>query len=123
MTNEGIIGLQRIDCNCNDCIFMVRNAEEFNRSLERHHKWQLDYFNTIKNNLIRKAKWWKDIKNDLEKWDNLLTEAEKMKFQFDKKEAYINYGNCSKFNKAVHFIPNTIQLDTQDCFKHRRDQN
>lgn len=121
MTNEGIIELQRIDCNCNDCSFMVRDSEEFNRSLERHHKWQLDYFNTIRNNLIKKAKWWKDVKNDLEKWDNLLTEAEKMKFQFDKKEAYINYGNCGKLNKKVQFIPNTIQLDTQDCFKHRRD--
>lgn len=121
MTNESIILLQKLDCNCNDCMFMQRNNDEFKLSLDRHHKWQLDYFNTLKNNLIKKAKWWKNIKNDLEKWDLLLTEAEKMKFQFDKKEAFINYGTCSKFNKSVQFIPNTIQIETQDCFKHRRD--
>ena len=121
MDKESIYELQKIDCSCNDCIFLERNNEEFKASLERHHKWQLDYFNTLKNNLIKKAKWWKNIKNDLEKWDNLLTEAEKMKFQFDKKEAMINYGNCSKLNKAIQFIANTCQLDTQDCFKHRKD--
>lgn len=32
----------------------------------------------------------------------------------------INYGNCQKLNKAVSFIPNTCQLETQDCFEHRR---
>ena len=30
------------------------------------------------------------------------------------------YGNCSKLNKPVSFIPNTCQIDTQDCFEHRR---
>lgn len=32
-----------------------------------------------------------------------------------------NYGHCKKFDKAVSFIPNTCQLDTQECFEHRRD--
>lgn len=32
----------------------------------------------------------------------------------------ICYGNCTKFNKEVSFIPGTCQLETQDCFKHRR---
>jgi len=39
---------------------------------------------------------------------------------FSKGEALINYGDCTKFNKAVSFIPNTCQLETQDCFEHRR---
>lgn len=33
----------------------------------------------------------------------------------------LNFGYCEKFNKDVVFSPNTIQLDTQDCFKHRKD--
>lgn len=31
------------------------------------------------------------------------------------------YGNCLRFNKPVEFIPNTCQLETQKCFKHRRE--
>lgn len=34
----------------------------------------------------------------------------------------INYGFCNKLNKPVSFIPNTCQLETQQCFKHRRDK-
>ena len=49
-----------------------------------------------------------------------MGEANKMKFQFDKKEIAINYGSCEKFEKPVSFIPNTIQLDTQQCFKNRK---
>lgn len=32
----------------------------------------------------------------------------------------VNYGECCRFKKPVSFIPNTIQMDTQDCFVHRR---
>ena len=32
----------------------------------------------------------------------------------------INYGNCTKLNKEVSFIPNHCQLHTQECFEHRR---
>lgn len=32
----------------------------------------------------------------------------------------INYGNCQKLAKEVSFIPNTIQLETQNCFEHRK---
>ena len=31
------------------------------------------------------------------------------------------YGNCAKFNKPVSFLTATCQLETQDCFIHRRD--
>jgi len=94
--------------------------EKFNKSLEKHKEWQLDYFNKMKQRLIEKAKFWRDKKGDLEKWNDLLTEADNMKFQFDKKEALINYGNCTKLNKEVSFIPNTCQLDTQECFENRK---
>jgi hypothetical protein len=71
--------------------------------------------------VIDKAKWYKDRFYDLEQWDKLLTEAEKMRFQFNRNEGSINYGHCDKLNKPVTFIPNTCQLETQECFKHRRD--
>lgn len=35
----------------------------------------------------------------------------------------LNYGTCTKFKqpKPVNFIPNWCQVETQDCFKHRKD--
>lgn len=30
------------------------------------------------------------------------------------------FGNCSKFNKPVSFIPVTCQIETQNCFEHRK---
>lgn len=33
----------------------------------------------------------------------------------------LQYGNCSKFNKPISFIPVTCQLETQHCFVHRKD--
>lgn len=59
------------------------------------------------------------MQRDLDKkrmWDE--TELHK-----DQKNAShrINYGYCSKLNQNVSFIPNTCQLGTQNCFKHRKD--
>ena len=33
----------------------------------------------------------------------------------------VNYGDCSKLNKPISFIPNTCQIETQQCFKHRKN--
>ena len=30
------------------------------------------------------------------------------------------FGNCTKFAKDVSFIPNTCQIETQQCFEHRK---
>jgi len=30
------------------------------------------------------------------------------------------YGNCLKLNKQISFIANTCQLETQECFEHRK---
>jgi hypothetical protein len=100
---------------------MVRDTDLYNEWLEKHRQWAFDYFTTMKNKMIEKAKWWKDVKGDLEKWNDLLTESEKMIFQFDKKAVSVNYGSCSKFNKPVSFIPNTCQPDTQYCFENRKN--
>jgi hypothetical protein len=80
MDKESIFELQKIDCNCNDCIFMIRDFEKM-KSFDHLHKGEL------------------------------------------KASHRINYGNCTKLNKQVTFIPNTCQLNTRECFKHRRETN
>ena len=72
MTKESIYELQLIDCNCNDCGYLVRDLSR------------------------------------------LPTKG---------KPTPINYGNCSKFNKEVSFIPATCQIETQQCFIHRKITN
>lgn len=119
MEKDSIIELQKIDCNCNDCKFLERDIERFKKSLDDHYRWQLDYFNTVKRNLYKKADYWKR-RGFIEKCDDIEQEADNLKFQFNKKEALINYGECLKFNKDVSFIPNVLQIDTQECFEHRR---
>ena len=78
MDRESRIELQKIDCNCNDCIFMVRDIAK-RKSFDRLHEGQLNAGHRV------------------------------------------NYGDCSKLNKPVSFLPNTLQMDTQECFKHRRE--
>lgn len=39
----------------------------------------------------------------------------------EKSRFRINYGFCASKKEDVSFIPNTTQIHTQDCFKHRRD--
>ena len=75
MNAESIIELQKLDCNCNECKFMVRDLVK----LESHKK---TYEGT-----------------------GLMDR--------------LAYGDCSKFNKPVSFIPGTCQLHTQECFTHR----
>ncbi len=120
MTKESIYELQRIDCNCNDCGFMKRDFNRFKQSLEDHHQWQLDHFNAIKNRIIKKAKEW-EKKGETEKQITLLKQAESMKFQFNKAECLLNFGNCDRFMKPITFISGICQLDTQKCFIHRKD--
>jgi hypothetical protein len=80
MNLESTIALQNIDCNCNDCISMVRDIAKY------------------------------------KSFDYLYTENGRV----TNPSYRIQYGNCAKLNKPVSFIPNILQLDTQNCFKHRR---
>lgn len=121
MDKESIFELQKIDTNCNDCIFMQRDSEKFKQSQEFQHKMQLNYFNTCKQKMIDKANEWRYKRGDLEKWNDLSIEVDKLKFQFDKSAAMVNFGRCTKLDKDVSFVPNICQLDTQECFKHRKD--
>lgn len=78
MDKDSVYELQKIDCNCNDCKFMVRDFEK---------RKQYDHLYEGQKNASHR----------------------------------INYGKCNKFDKDVSFIPNHCQLETQDCFVHRRD--
>lgn len=99
---------------------MIRSLKRFQQSLDDHHRWQFDYFTTIRNKKLERIKEFK-LKGELDKALTLQKEVDKMKFQFNRKECMINFGHCSKFDKPVTFIPNTCQLDTQICFSHRND--
>ena len=70
------VELQLIDCNCNDCKFMIRDFDRLN--------------------IHRKSYEGTGLMDDLQ------------------------FGKCSKLNKAISFIPNTCQIHTQDCFEHRK---
>ncbi|NQY43088.1 MAG: hypothetical protein HRT87_07095 [Legionellales bacterium] len=74
---ESIYLRQLIDCNCNDCTYMVRDLDKLAKHKESY------------------------------KGTGLM----------DK----LNFGNCEKLNKEVVFSPNTCQIETQKCFKHRKE--
>lgn len=99
---------------------MQRDAERLNKSLEFHRKLQEDLFLKEKSKLLTLARFYHREKNDLEKYQQVWDKISKMKFQFDKSAVKINYGFCSKLSKEVSFIPNHCQLETQECFKHRK---
>jgi hypothetical protein len=101
MDKESRFELQKIDCNCNDCIFMVRDFERYKEWESFHKNIQLKDFEAKK------------------KSGEIRTNSQ---FQFDKNDL-MNYGKCSRFKKDVSFIPNTCQIETQNCFLHRRESN
>jgi len=74
---EAAYELQKVDCNCNDCIFMVRDSDKLKAHKESY------------------------------KGTGLMDR--------------MNFGYCKKLIKNVSFIPNTCQIETQECFKHRKD--
>lgn len=76
MEKESIFERQLIDCNCNDCGFLIRDFEKTKKHKESYKGTGLS-------------------------------------------DRYI-YGNCSKLKKELFFSPNTCQIETQDCFKHRK---
>ena len=114
MDKESIYELQKIDCNCNDCKFMVRDFEKFKKWENWNKEMQLADF------AIKQAKEIEDAKKQIPYNQWLVDKAMKMQFQFDRK-FLISYGNCKKFDKDVSFIPEICQLETQECFEHRRD--
>ena len=83
MDKESVYLLQKVDCNCNDCIYLERDFEKY-KSFNELYK---DERGRVTNPSHR-----------------------------------VLYGNCLKLNKPISFVANTCQIDTQECFKHRRDK-
>jgi len=98
MDKESRYELQKIDCNCNDCFFMVRDFDTYKKWGSFHMDLQLKEFEHKKEN------------------GEIRPNAQ---FQFDK-STLLQYGKCSKLGKGISFIPNVCQIETQECFKHRR---
>lgn len=113
---EAVYLLQRIDCNCNNCFFMVRDLETYNKWEQWHRELDLTEFEKKKAKALADA----EALEDEQQRKAMLFKANKMKFQFNKSKL-INYGNCTKFKKPVTFIQNTCQIETQKCFIHRND--
>lgn len=111
--------LKDIDCNCNDCKYLVRDLEKYAKSVELARsvaKWSFD--NTVER-IRANAEKQRVKKGNLEAWDNLHTEADKMVFQFSKKSCRVQYGRCSKLNIDISFLPSQCQPHTQECFEKR----
>ena len=115
-----MIELQKIDCNCSDCAFMIRDLGKRMQSVELHSSWQKAEFDKAKARMIKSANE-NNAKGNQDAYKALMKAANKMTFQANKGEAAIHYGFCTLKNKSVSFIPNTCQIDTQQCFKHRKE--
>lgn len=115
LDQESILLLQLIDCNCNDCAYMKRDIERFNYWEQREKIRQENDFANKKAEALKIAESCEDIQGK----KTLMHAYNKMRFMFDK-QYLLNYGDCLKFNKPVSFIPNICQIETQNCFKHRK---
>ncbi len=115
MDSESTYELQLIDCNCNNCIFMYRDLDKWQKNHDIQKDIKLAEFELEKEKAISEANLIEDEANR----NGMLRVANKMKFQFDKSKL-MGYGKCSKFGKAVSFIPNICQLETQGYFIHRK---
>lgn len=116
MTKESIYELQKIDCNCNDCKYMQRDFEEFKKWEMIECSRQQLIFDKKKEEAFIIANACPDPAGKV----TLLAIANKMRFIFDRQHL-LTYGVCNKFDKTISFIPAICQLETQDCFVHRKD--
>jgi len=118
MDKASIIELQKIDCNCSDCGHLERSLSQRQRHVDFHYQMQKKYFDIKRLKLIESGE------DRLRKGENdkarlIFKDVHKMNFVFDEGGCSLHYGKCLKFDKDVSFIANTLQLDTQECFKHR----
>jgi hypothetical protein len=118
MNKESIILRQEVDCNCNDCGHFVRSIEALNASKKRHRQWAFLGIRT------RRRYFWEEAqkalgKGKLESYRDLLRERSRVTVDKSYNPNLI-FGACSKFNKPIETVPNVCQVDTQECFIHRR---
>lgn len=131
MTKESIIESQKIDCNCNDCKHLFRLLDKQNNVLAADKVLSKDTFYVVKdikqkyiqtaiNSLTKHREVIKDADRKIDKQKNKLKLLLAEKYGYQGSKAPVQYGVCCKFNKQITFIANTLQLETQDCFEHRR---
>lgn len=63
----------------------------------------------------------KYMHRDFEKYKTYDALYTNEKGQVTRPSYRINYGNCTKLNKSVSFIPNVCSIQNQKCFVHRRE--
>jgi len=131
MTKESTIELQKFDCNCNDCKFLVRRLDKQNDVLSNDKITQEEMFYFVKekktaqieadiNSLKKHRDIIKGADRKIAKKENQLKLHGEQKWGYQGQKTPIQYGHCEKLSKAITFIANTLQLETQYCFEHRR---
>lgn len=116
------IELQELDCNCNDCKHLERSLSSRQRHVDFHYRMQKSSFNIKRIKLLERGEF-RLRRGEKDKARKLFKEARGMKFISSEGSCSLHYGICHKFNKKkVSFIQGTLQLNTQDCFKHRNNK-
>jgi len=125
--------LQKLDANCSDCKFMDRDIVE--TKLWKGYWEHIAYMDFIRDRmksfkvageLIHGSPVRPSVTPDtIRQGQHYIKKARKVQFQFDS-SGLISYGIClnrkAKWGQPVTFISGTMQLETQECFKHRKDE-
>ena len=98
---------------------MVRDLELYKQWEVWRLRYQQELFGSRKARAINSALELLKCEPENEAYKKMLVDAFDMVFYFESNKN--NFGNCSKYNKAITFIPATCQIETQHCFVHRRD--
>ncbi len=116
MTPESRKLFQEIDCNCNDCKFFIRDIDALNRSKKLHRKWDANRIRTLRTH------YWNEAQREIEKpnkYNGLMNERSRVSVDTGYRTGLV-FGNCSKFDSPIATVPNACQVNTQECFVHRR---
>lgn len=108
--------LQLVDCNCNDCGYMKRRLDILAEKKQQHRDQVAASIRRLRRLKLEEIQ----SKMDLGKNAKGLIK-ERARVSVNKNYGKLSYGDCLKFVKPVSFIPNVCQLETQECFVHRKD--
>lgn len=112
--------LDKLDANCSNCAFLERSISKRQKHVDLHYRLQKNYFDIKRIKLLEKGEW-RLKRGEKEKAKQIFKEARKLVFVFDEGECSLHYGYCNKYKKEASFISNILQLETQECFKHRKE--
>jgi hypothetical protein len=126
LSKDSLKLLQDLDCNCNDCKFMVRDAEKFRAAQERRKSFMREHFETLKRKEIETLEFKERMAavKRPERLASLIALVESRVFEYGAPHPQINYGTCTNPESGfveVDFLPTTFSGDTQRCFVNRRD--